>query len=151
MWAGMLIVLLGPGVAIDSGDRVATEVCVTFCPNPGEVWEGTWEGLPNELYGHCKCKAVLTCDRLSLSREKPFWADSYKVRWIDEGEGNCRLASYKVDATWFRGIYKLESGRLIICLCTSQKRGRPRSFQAGEEQALLILDRVRPSNRIQRK
>jgi hypothetical protein len=41
------------------------------------------------------------------------------------------------------GIYQQHGDRLIICYRDVDK-GRPTSFQAGEDQALLTLRRVKP-------
>lgn len=77
---------------------------------------------------------------------KAFGVDREEVGELqDRGEG--KLVSVKcltpLDRYVYEGIYKWDGDRLIICFRHAEY-GRPTSFQASQQQWLLILHRVRP-------
>jgi hypothetical protein len=99
---------------------------------------GYWEGVLQDNHGKGKVsfKVKLEPERYRTD----FW--DVDCRWIDEGRGKCRAVN-RSDKWIFYGIYKRESGQLIICYA-HQGHDRPTRFQPERNQFLLILKPVNP-------
>jgi hypothetical protein len=140
MSATALVLLAGLAMGSDP-QPVWTETDVHFYLD--REWEGSWEGqclhpdvirdlkLPRT---YNKVKVGMSPRGFSLSSDTVSLAQGWgpRNRWIDEGKGRFRVAGL------YLGIYKREGDRVIICMKWAE-HGRPTAFQAGDNQALLIL------------
>jgi hypothetical protein len=140
MSATALVLLAGFVIGSDP-QPVSTETDVHFSLD--RDWEGTWEGQCLDPYiimnlklprTYNKVKVVLRPNGFNLSGDAVSLGQGWgpPTRWIDEGKGRFRVAGL------YLGIYKREADRVIICMKWAE-HGRPTSFQAGDNQALLIL------------
>jgi hypothetical protein len=140
MSATALVLLAGFAMGSDP-HPVSTETEVRFSLD--RDWEGSWDGQclgPVIILNHklprtiTKARVVLRPNGFSLSSDTVSLGQGWGMptRWIDEGKGRFRVAGL------YLGIYKREADRVIICMKWAE-HGRPTSFQAGDDQALLIL------------
>lgn len=113
-----------------------------------EKWEGTWEGGGIEWIewprrrDTPKFQVRMETNSIVLRDDKI--ATGMQYRWIDEGKSRCRIVFVFIGRQIVcLGVYKREAGCLVVCLADVNK-GRPTVFRAEQEQALIIIRRVKP-------
>jgi hypothetical protein len=125
----VMVFMAGLALGSDGTERVSAETEQRLAIS------GNWEGVLKSWTG-----GKLKTWKLELGPDWMKVARKLTCRWIDEGQGKCRVI---LDGEHDRyGIYKREAGQLVICYAYSGDR--PTSFHANPRQPLLILKPVHP-------
>jgi hypothetical protein len=100
---------------------------------------GYWEGMVQFAIGETPNAELRT---LQVRFDRGWYVGAWGVdcKWTDEGRGRCRFTIDGKQNGY--GIYKRESGQLVICYV--QVGSRPTRFRAERDQVLLILKPASP-------
>ncbi|MGH7169927.1 MAG: hypothetical protein ACRELG_06595 [Gemmataceae bacterium] len=93
-------------------------------------WSGTWTRVEQTDPGVTLRRGMLTLPTL------PPWTARLSIH--DEGNGRFRGTLGKADDEGIVGIWKYESGRLVLCF-RGAKRGYPKRFSDEERQDMITL------------
>jgi hypothetical protein len=123
----LMVLMAGLAMGSDGTERNSAETEQRL-----GIW-GYWEGIEQN---------VQNGEPNSLDVElAPGWFSGLSCKWFDESGGKCRFI---VGDKWiFFGIYKRESGRLVICY-VDNGHDRPTRFQPDGNKRLLILKPAKP-------
>jgi hypothetical protein len=142
--SAILLAVLAAGMAMDSGPKpMAVETEERLCI--GGSWEGTWQ-IWQEDNQEAQFIGVTMGLGLFFQPERGQTSVGQHCRWVNEGGGKCQLllSEKTISKGVYKGIYKWNAGRLIICLGEPDSRRRPMRFQVNQTQSLLILRPTRP-------
>jgi hypothetical protein len=133
MTALMIVFMAMMAAGNDGQERVLTETDQLLC----------LEGLWKETF-HSVGPGNDPAERDIIFNKTSRWGLSGAVDcrhgffWVDEGQGKILLFENKTGTLHYHGIYKRETGRLVICF-TSGKNPRPTVFQVAKNQSVSIL------------
>jgi hypothetical protein len=127
----LMVLMAGLTLGNDGTERISAETEQRLAIG------GYWGGIAQSAD-----TGVLETHQVRLEPDLLIWVGKLgehatNGNWIDEGQGKCRFGRRSC-----YGIFKRESGQLVICY--GERGERPARFQADAHNYLLILKPVKP-------
>jgi len=123
----VLILFAGMAAGNDGHERVLMETDQSLC------LEGLWK---ETCYSIGLANAPAERDIIFNKTSRGGLSGAVDCRhgffWVDEGQGKILLFENKAGNLHYHGIYKRETGRLVICF-TSAKNPRPTAFEQTDD------------------